>query len=71
MLGASLRDQIRNEQLHRRTRVTNIVCIGTTYNEAEMAISGTQLMEPTNVGDPKSWDGDPAWESKVGRPPTR
>ncbi|CAH2245032.1 jg17429 [Pararge aegeria aegeria] len=57
MLGVSLRDAIRNEEIRRRTRVTNIA---QRVAKLKGQWAGHILGEPMNVGVPRCWSGNPA-----------
>lgn len=59
MLGVSLHDQIRSDEINRRTKVTNIA----------QRIAKLKWQWPpiaiTRLGDPNFWHGDPVGESVV------
>ncbi|CAH2243548.1 jg1595 [Pararge aegeria aegeria] len=58
VLGVSLRDQIRNEEIRRRTKVTDI-----SQREAEVAIGGAHSSEnrlTLGFQLPRCWSGNPA-----------
>ncbi|CAH2249982.1 jg12849 [Pararge aegeria aegeria] len=58
MLGVSLRDQIRNVEIRRKTTVTDIA---QRFFEAEVAMGRAHSSEKgwTDVGVPRCWNGSP------------
>ncbi|CAH2268057.1 jg10366 [Pararge aegeria aegeria] len=53
MLGVSLRNQIRNDEIRRRTRITHIA-----QTVAKLKWQWVGTCSPMDVGVPKCWNGD-------------
>ncbi|CAH2218167.1 jg21448 [Pararge aegeria aegeria] len=68
MLGVSLRDQIRNEEICRRTRATDIA---QRVAKLKWKWAGHIARRTLDVGVPRCWNGDPAQINGGCQPPTR
>ncbi|CAH2208005.1 jg9012 [Pararge aegeria aegeria] len=62
----SLSDQIRNEEIRRRTRVTDLA-----QRVAKLKLKWAGQIEPIDIGVPRCLNGDPHSKRSVGQPPTR
>ncbi|CAH2240261.1 jg2273 [Pararge aegeria aegeria] len=72
MLGVSLRDQIRNEEIHRRTRFTDITVVKLKWQWAGHTALRTGHIARNGTWDLKVLEWRPrTGKRSVGRPPTR